>query len=130
MNAPTQLDLFTPPADIPAAKGKRHESRLAAQRVDADVRRKTRDQVRILRCLQFDGGHTDEAIQSDTGLTGNTERPRRGELAAEGLIHSTPGGRTRAGNKARRWWLTPSGIAEVDRWHGVRFSDEQTQEGE
>jgi hypothetical protein len=123
MNAETQLDLFTPPADIQAVRGKRQESRLAAQKVDANVRRKTRDQVRILRCLEHGNGPTDEKIQEDTGLRGNTERPRRGELEAEGLIYSTKGGRTRAGNKALRWWLTQAGIDEVDRWHGVRFTE-------
>ena len=45
----------------------------------------TGDRQRILNVL-LSGGKTDAEIQEILGLSGSTERPRRGELVQQGLV--------------------------------------------
>lgn len=76
--------------------------------------RKESDRMRILStlCDAWPGGHTDEEIQNMLCLSGDTERPRRGELADKGEIvcfspiTNCPETRlTASGRKATVWFL-------------------------
>lgn len=58
----------------------------------------------ILGFIQAKGPVTDQQIQKALGMSGDSERPRRGELKKAGLIEKfDDGGVTRAGNEAQRW---------------------------
>jgi predicted ArsR family transcriptional regulator len=55
------------------------------------------------------GGLTDSEIQTHLGMNGNTQRPRRLELQADGLIESTTTRRQDNNRTAAVWTLTPKG---------------------
>lgn len=55
------------------------------------------------------GGLTDSEIQTHLGMNGNTQRPRRLELQADGLIESTATRRQDNNRAAAVWTLTPKG---------------------
>lgn len=79
-------------------------SRMAAE----SVMNKDTQRARILRLIEQYSpvGLTDEALQTMTGLDGNTERPRRGELVKMGLIEPADKlGTTRTGRKAVAWMV-------------------------
>ena len=57
----------------------------AARHMGAKPTRVTGDRQRILNVL-LSGGKTDAEIQEILGLSGSTERPRRGELVQQGLV--------------------------------------------
>lgn len=60
-------------------------------------------------------GMTDEQIQEATGLNPSTERPRRGELEAGGLVVDTgERGRTHSGRPAILWTLSPAAIRRAE----------------
>lgn len=50
-----------------------------------------------------EAGLTDEEIQLNLGFSGNTERPRRGELVKQGLIRASGTRVTQAGRQATVW---------------------------
>ena len=54
-------------------------------------------------------GLTDSEIQTHLGMNGNTQRPRRLELQADGLIESTTTRRQDNNRTAAVWTLTPKG---------------------
>ena len=61
-------------------------SRDAAQRMAAKPEKVTRDRDRILECIRHHGPQTDGEIQARLHMSGNTERPRRGELVKIGAL--------------------------------------------
>lgn len=67
------------------------------------------DRQRILAYLTEHGPATDEQIADALNLSGNTERPRRGELVERGdVVEHAERGRTRAGRAAKQWIVTPA----------------------
>lgn len=79
-------------------------SRAAAK----DAKRRAPSQRdRILKCIRDAGeyGRTDDEIELLTGLSGNTVRPRRGELRDRGKIWKDPEKTrpTRSGSQAAVW---------------------------
>lgn len=63
------------------------------------------DHKRILDALRS-GPKTDEEIQAVTGLSPNSERPRRGELVSSGRVTAcAEPGRSASGRRATRWRL-------------------------
>lgn len=73
-----------------------------------------RQRMLVLRHLQSVGasGATDQQIQSATGLTGNSQRPRRQELQTLELIEDSGDVRpTVAGRAAVVWVATAKGLA-------------------
>lgn len=77
-------------------------SRMAAE----SVMNKDTQRARILRIIKIysPSGVTDDVLQILTGLDGNTERPRRGELVKMGLIEPAEKPQlTRTGRKAVAW---------------------------
>lgn len=62
----------------------------------------------VLECIQkwtaLTFGITDERVSEETGLSGNTVRPRRGSLVEKGLVEwSGLTRRTKAGRPAKVW---------------------------
>lgn len=99
--APRQPDLFNAPTDS-------GRTNTGATR---DVARR-----RILRLLvehRATLGATDLDIQETLNMPGDTERPRRGELEALGLIHSSGKRETPRGGQAAVWYPTPKGRAAL-----------------
>lgn len=71
--------------------------------------RKNIDRERIYRFIAVQGavGSTDDETQEYLGMSGNTERPRRGELVAKGRIVASGRTRpTRSGRRATVWIAT------------------------
>ena len=100
----TQCDFFTP-APTPKVPFQRHSatSRAAAAKI-AD--RLNPLQIAVLQFIVQRGalGATDEEIQAGCTMNPNTERPRRIELAAKGLIADSGTTRkTRSGRAAVVW---------------------------
>ena len=94
------LPLFSPPAP---AQAHSETSKAAAASM-----RKTRGWImqRVLDCIRGAGGNglTDEEIQLRLDLQGNTERPARVALVAQGgVVDSGNKGRTAAGRSAVLW---------------------------
>lgn len=98
------LPLFAPPAPAQAHS----ETSKAAARSMKSARGRT--MMLVLETLRWygdhviDGGQTDEEIQNETGLSGNTERPARVALVAQGLVKDS--GRVRktaSGRNAVVW---------------------------
>lgn len=59
---------------------------------------------RVLACIRALGPITDEGIQDALGMNPSTERPRRVELARDGLIVEAEAlGVTRSGRQAVQW---------------------------
>ena len=86
----------------PYAKGS-ETSQAAAEAIDANGSAAT-GRGRILAALVKFGPMTDGEIIERTGMSGDTVRPRRLELAASGLIRKTGEKRkTRAGRPAEVW---------------------------
>ena len=68
----------------------------------------------VLQALAERSG-TDEELSERLNLSGNTVRPRRGELESDGLIaHRGELRTTRSGRKARVWEITIAG------WEALR----------
>lgn len=79
-----------------------------SQEAAESVTKKTvvRDRARIVAALKSYGALTDEEIQTRTGLSGNTERPRRVELVRQGVVIATEmQRRTASGRWATAWTL-------------------------
>ncbi len=78
---------------------------LAAQSVEG--RERHRGQAMVYQALKdMPDGLTDEGIQDITGLPGNTERPRRGDLVAQNVVVDSGRTRlTRANREAVVWML-------------------------
>jgi predicted transcriptional regulator len=58
----------------------------------------------VLAYIKAEPGCTDEQIQFDLGMDGNTQRPRRRELELEGKIKSVGTTKnTRSGRAAKMW---------------------------
>ena len=108
-----QLTLLDQLADQAAPDNGVLESIVAARSIDAAPGLKVSHYLAILRAIYRSPWITDEQGQDETGIPGNTYRPRRGELADAGLLCHAPGGRTRSGRAARRWALTPIGRAAL-----------------
>lgn len=70
---------------------------------------------RVLRMMAAaQGPVTAEFLETTTGMTGNTVRPRLCELRRDGFVRKAEGhGLTRAGNKAELHELTEKGRAAV-----------------
>lgn len=81
----------------------RETSRQAAQ----TVRNPDADRERIYQALVnvWPDGLTDEQIQDRLRMDGNTERPRRGELAKAGRIKTQGTRTTKSGKSAAVWTL-------------------------
>lgn len=84
----------------------RKRSREAAERTKVNA---NRDRQKVLAYLRGRGaqGATDQEMQMELEMSGNTQRPRRGELVASG--HVAPAGFTRttiSGCKATVWIAT------------------------
>ena len=76
-------------------------SKAAAEQLDGKQTEK--DRRRILDYLEANGPRTDEQIAADLGINPNSARPRRLELAEQGLIYQYGHAVTAAGRKARTW---------------------------
>ena len=102
----TQVELdFSEPSSGPPT------STAAARAIIPDAARLRRMVYEYIRGCGEEGA-TDEEIQRALGLSGNTERPRRWQLARAGLVR--PAGRTRktiAGGSAVVWVATEGGGA-------------------
>lgn len=63
--------------------------------------------ARLMVAYEIGGlaGLTDEEAQHISGLDGNSQRPRRGELRARGLIEPCGKKKTRSGREAVAWRL-------------------------
>lgn len=72
---------------LPFAAGS-ETSREAAERMAEQPTRIRRDHESILNVL-LSGPKTDKEIQSILGMSGDTQRPRRGELVAMGRVVNT-----------------------------------------
>lgn len=58
--------------------------------------------------MECPNGLTDEQIQANLGISGNTSRPRRGELVKLGLVRdSGRRGKTSSGRNAIIWEIVP-----------------------
>lgn len=84
----------------------RKRSREAAERTKVNA---NRDRQKVLAFLRGRGaqGATDQEMQMELEMSGNTQRPRRGELVASG--HVAPASFTRttiSGCKATVWLAT------------------------
>lgn len=117
---PTLFD--KPPADAPlpdpaqngpgvAAKGATDTSEAARWAIYPKI---GSQRMAVLKaCVdayEQDGGLTDEELADLTGLSPSSVRPRRGELVAGGWLYdSGTGRRTRSGQLAIVWALTPKG---------------------
>jgi hypothetical protein len=100
------LDLFDPPETAPFQKHS-PTSRAAALRIQP---RLNALQQRVLDALRSCGvcGATDEELQILLCLGANTERPRRVELVAKGLVRASYAKRpTKTGCDARVWLAEP-----------------------
>lgn len=66
------------------------------------------DRLRVLAFIRERGerGATDEEMQIGIPLAGNTQRPRRWELAMDGTIYKDGTRSTTSGGKAAIWKLT------------------------
>ncbi len=103
-----QMNLFDQPAT--------HANAPTTKRAAAVAIRPTagRQRMKVLAYLQSQGtiGATDEQIQLALDLTGNSERPRRKELQALGLIEDSGHVRpTTSGRAAGVWGATTKGLA-------------------
>lgn len=66
------------------------------------------DRLRVLECLRAAGarGRTDEEMQEEIPMSPNTQRPRRGELVALGVVvPTTEKRRTRVGGRKAVVWV-------------------------
>jgi predicted transcriptional regulator len=102
-----QLEMFVEPVDArgrPAPFVARSStSRAAAAWADASGLAQTA-RGKVLRCICEHGPITDEAIADRLGMSQSTQRPRRVELHADGLIEEHGNdGVTRSGRKAVQW---------------------------
>lgn len=99
-------------------------SQAAADSLSAEV---LSDQQRtILRAMWStfrDCGATDEMIQQTTGLSGNAERPRRGELVEAGWLETRTNDYgqpethpTASGRQAVVWFLSDKAVRAVEAW--------------
>ena len=64
--------------------------------------------AKVLKCIQAHDGITDERIALELELNPSTARPRRVELAEQGLIESCGTAPTASGRKAVLWRATPT----------------------
>jgi hypothetical protein len=88
-------------------------SALAADRLTRG-RQRPRHWRAILHSLADNGPQTDEELTLSAHIAGDSERPRRGELASHGLIlKTTERRRTTNGNPAAVWAITPAGSAAL-----------------
>lgn len=95
----TQTSLFDRPA--PYVRGSSTSRAAAASLSQSKIER---DRATILAFIAARGPVTDEEQQAGTGIGGNTQRPRRLELADAGLIKkAAEKKRTLAGNRAVAW---------------------------
>lgn len=80
-------------------------SRHTSQQAAATVAHPAPDRARILAYLRACGevGATDEQIQEALDLSGNTERPRRGELLTSGQVQAVGTRATQSGRQAAVW---------------------------
>jgi len=104
---PDQQELFgwTPSPTAPHIPGS-DTSRAAAERIRPAINAL---QSRVLEALRAAGsrGMTDDELQVSLGMNPSTQRPRRLELTARGLIERTEQRRpTRTGSKACVWVAT------------------------
>lgn len=84
----------------------RPTSRSAAERIEHEVHRL---RAIIWISLRDEGPATDEELQIRIGMSGDTERPRRGELLKLGMIEDTgTTRRTRSGREAIVWRIRQS----------------------
>jgi hypothetical protein len=67
------------------------------------------DRALLRRYLLAHGPADDSAMQEGTGLDGNSQRPRRGDLEQLGHIEKAGRGVSRLGNPAQLWQLTEAG---------------------
>ena len=74
-------------ASLPFA-AKSETSRDAAERMTAQPNRVRRDHESILNVLRS-GPKTDRELQTILNMSGDTERPRRGELVKMGRVRNT-----------------------------------------
>jgi len=84
-------------------------TRAQSQAAPPTKHRAEQDRARVLEYIrqEADGGATDDEIQTALDMEGNTERPRRIELARAGCIEhrDTITRRTRSGRPAVVWFF-------------------------
>jgi hypothetical protein len=94
-------------AEHPPYQPHSETSRAAAESVRETA---ATSRARVLECLRaHPAGLTDQEIQSELNMPGDTERPRRQELEQRGLVHKS--GKTRATEKGRQadvWIAVPA----------------------
>ena len=97
----SQLDLFAPASNSTTSLD-------AAEKIQPDA---ATLRAQVLRFIQSQGSHgaTDEEIQSALNMQGNTERPRRRELAKAGQIVDSGKTRPTASGRSAIVWRTPTG---------------------
>jgi hypothetical protein len=109
-----QLDLLAP--TVPTVDRGVHRvdapdtSVAAAKSMDRQCTGK--QHLRLLDVLDaaYPGGLTDEQLQDRAEVSASSQRPRRGELVAAGLVADTGRTRpTRSGRAAVVWAITPKG---------------------
>jgi len=101
----------------PPAQAHSETSRQAARQVGKDRSRLNR--IRILRYLidiqARTHGATDERMQDELAMPANTQRPRRCELVAAGMVFDTGlKDATRTGRAAVVWAITQLGLEYIN----------------
>lgn len=100
------------PVTAPREGLARHDAAPTSRAAARAVRVKSgSDRAKVLRVLLRDGPLTDQGIQHGTGLSADTERPRRVELVEMGLVGDHHEARSDSGHPATAWYLTEKGIA-------------------
>ena len=64
------------------------------------------------------GGLTDQQMQTECDMSGDTQRPRRGELAKHGLVAKFGKRTSRSGREVDVWRITPAGMRALSQWRG------------
>ncbi len=72
--------------------------------ISLDLTKAAADRQAVYDYVKAHGSATDEEIQSGLRMSGDTERPRRGELVKSGrLVYSGARSRTKQGRGAKVW---------------------------
>lgn len=113
---PSQPGLFDKPARRARSqlKGCRQTSREAQRSVRGDVQRYRDSVLSFIRGMGVHGA-TDDEMQDRIPMNPSTQRPRRGELAQDGLIVRTGEKRlTRTGRRADVWVAKEFATGELE----------------
>jgi hypothetical protein len=113
MNEQLEFELGIPTPDVRLVKVREHSRRLRYVRdsktsraaAEAMVQSADAARQRVYQCIANYGPICDRAIQAELAMPGDTQRPRRVELAEQGLI-AKAGTITLDGRKQTLWKVT------------------------